>query len=225
VRQAGGEPIPLPVADFDTVREALPGLDAFILPGNPADIDPRAYGATNQGLSFPDDSERAQADRVVLEHAFAEKKPVLGICYGCQLLNVYLGGTLIQDLHTETGTTTPHRKGDVSPALREDPIHGVSFEPDSRLAALAQQTPTEINSSHHQAIAQLGRNLRVTARSVDGTVEGIEWTGDSQWVMGVQWHPERMPADELSKQLFADFITAAIARRETAGVPIPAETT
>ncbi len=170
----------------------------------------------NRGLSAPADPLRDETDRAILKHALAEKKPVLAICYGCQLLNVYLGGTLIQDLRAEIGTVTPHRKKDVGPEAKEDPIHGATLEAGSRLASIAGRTEAAVNSSHHQAIAQLGKNLHVTAHAPDGTIEAVEWTGDSNWVVGVQWHPERMPDDPLAQRLFEQFVAAARAREAVA---------
>jgi putative glutamine amidotransferase len=209
VRRAGGEPVLLPLCDPLELERALPTLDGFVLPGSPADVEPAEYGAVNRGLSAPSDLAREAADRTVLKHAFAEQKPVLAICYGCQLLNVYLGGTLIQDLRTETGTTVPHRKKDLVPEPKDDPRHPAAFDRGSRLAAISGSVQGEVNSSHHQAIATPGKSLRVTAHADDGTVEGIEWTGDANWVVGVQWHPERMFGDAAAERLFGDFLEAA----------------
>jgi putative glutamine amidotransferase len=209
VRRAGGDPVLLPLSDPHELERALPTLDGFVLPGSPADVEPAEYGAVNQGLSAPADLAREAADRTVLKHAFAEQKPVLAICYGCQLLNVYLGGTLIQDLRTETGTTVPHRKKDLVPEPKDDPRHPAAFDRGSRLAAITGSTRGEVNSSHHQAVATPGKSLRVTAHGDDGTVEGIEWTGDANWVVGVQWHPERMFGDAAADRLFGDFLEAA----------------
>lgn len=208
VRKAGGEPVLIPLNDRATQEQLIANLDAFVLPGSPADVEPAEYGEVNRGMSAPADLPREQADRAILAHAFAEKKPVLAICYGCQLLNVYLGGTLIQDLRSELGTATPHRKKDLSPEPKDDPVHGAKFEPESRLAELASGERAKINSSHHQAIAKPGKNLRVTAHSTDGVIEGVEWSGDSNWVVGVQWHPERMFGDAFSERLFRDFVAA-----------------
>jgi putative glutamine amidotransferase len=209
VRKAGGEPVLVSLKNRAEQDRVIPTLDAFVLPGSPADVEPAEYGATNKGMSAPADMPRELADRAILAHAFAEKKPVLAICYGCQLLNVYLGGTLIQDVRSELGTTAPHRKKDLSPEPTDDPIHGAKFEPVSRLAEIASDEQAKINSSHHQAIAKPGKNLRVTAHSTDGVIEGVEWTGDSNWVVGVQWHPERMLGDAFSERLFRDFVAAA----------------
>jgi len=209
VRKAGGEPILLSLKDLGTLQERMNDLDAFVLPGSPADIDPSEYGAVNMGNSAPADLPREETDRAILKHAFAQQKPVLAICYGCQLLNVFLGGTLIQDLQAETGTVTPHRREDLTPEPKEDPVHSSIFEEGSKLAAIASGTRAEINSAHHQSVAKPGENLRITAHAPDGTIEGVEWTGDSNWVVGVQWHPERMFGDAFSERLFRDFIEAA----------------
>ena len=208
VRRVGGKPVLLSLRDLEKLQRELPFLDAFVLPGSPADVEPAEYGTVNQGKSAPADRAREETDRAILEHAFVEKKPVLAICYGCQLLNVYLGGTLVQDILSERKTDLRHRRTD-PPETATDPIHGATFEPCSRLAALAGGTRAEINTSHHQAIEQPGKNLRVTAHSPDGIIEGVEWTGDSNWVLGVQWHPERMFGDPLSRKLFEDFVAAA----------------
>jgi putative glutamine amidotransferase len=209
IRKVGGEPVLLSLNRPADLEQLLPTLDAFVLPGSPADVEPREYGAVNRGLSEPADLLREETDRAILKHALAEKKPVLAICYGCQLLNVYLGGSLIQDLRTETGTATPHRKKDLVPEAREDLVHGAMFEPGSRLAKIAGAPEAGINSSHHQAVEKPGKNLRITSRASDGIVEGIEWNGDSNWVVGVQWHPERMFGDAFSERLFSDFMAAA----------------
>ena len=218
VEKAGGEGIILSLEDQKERDRLIPTMDAFVLPGSPADVEPLRYRAANRGLSAPPDTAREETDRAILQHAFAEKKPVLAICYGCQLLNVYLGGTLIQDLRAETGTATPHRKKDLvpegKPEPKDDPAHGATFESGSRLCALAGNSHVVVNSSHHQAIQEPGKNLRITSRAPDGTIEGVEWTGDSNWVTGVQWHPERMSGDAFSERLFRDFVTAAAKARE-----------
>lgn len=225
-RAAGGEPVVLSLSKPGELASALEELDGFLLPGSPADIPPGEYGAGDTGLSAPGDAPREATDRAILRHAFAEKKPVLGICFGCQMLNVYLGGTLIQDLHAETGTTMKHRRKDsvpeappeASPQVSVDPWHAAQLEPGSRLAALAGGSRAEVNSSHHQAVRLPGRGLQITAHAPDGTVEAVEWAGGDNWVVGVQWHPERM-SDAFTKRLFEDFIAAARASREKLAAP------
>jgi putative glutamine amidotransferase len=218
VEKAGAEGVILPLRDAKERDRLIPTLDAFVLPGSPADVEPQRYGAANRGSSAPPDVAREETDRAILRHAFAEKKPVLAICYGCQLLNVYLGGTLIQDLKAETGTATAHQKKDLvmegKPEPKDDPSHATTFKRGSRLGALAEGSQAVVNSSHHQAIQEPGKNLRVTSYASDGTIEGVEWTGDSNWVTGVQWHPERMLGDAFSERLFSDFVAAAAKARE-----------
>ena len=165
VERAGAEGVIVPLKDERERNRLIPTLDAFVLPGSPADVEPQEYGSENHGLSAPPDAAREETDRAILKHAFAEKKPVLAICYGCQLLNVYRGGTLIQDLRAETGTATPHRKKDLGPEAEEDPIHSATIESGSRIASIAGTTEVAVNSSHHQAIARPGKNLRITARA------------------------------------------------------------
>jgi putative glutamine amidotransferase len=214
VERAGGEAVVLPLKDERQLGALLGDLDGFVLPGSPADVDPPDYGRSNEGQSAPADAARERADRAILDHAFAENKPVLAICYGCQLLNVYLGGTLVQDLRSETGTKLAHRRKDLSPEPKEDPNHAARFEPGSRLANLAGTTEAVINSSHHQSIEQPGRHLKITGRAPDGIVESVEWTGSANWVTGVQWHPERMVGDPLAERLFAELTSVAKAFRK-----------
>ncbi len=216
VQAAGGEPVLLTLAQPGVLEGQLAGLDGFVLPGSPADVDPAEYGAANHGHSAPADSSRERTDRAILDHAFAERKPVLAICYGCQLLNVYLGGTLIQDLRSETGTKTAHQKRDLPVPPEDDPCHEARFTVGTRLHALANADHAVVNSSHHQSIEKPGRNLRITGEAEDGVVESVEWTGDANWVVGVQWHPERMRGDGLAGKLFEDFIAAARASRGVA---------
>jgi putative glutamine amidotransferase len=209
VEQAGGEAVLLSLTNPEKLSQEVQGLDGFVLPGSPADVNPADYGATNQGKSEPADLPREETDRAILSYAFHAQKPVLAICYGCQLLNVYLGGTLIQDVRSEKGTPIAHRKKDVSPELPEDPVHEVRFTPESRLARIGEATEAVVNSSHHQSIDKPGRQLRITGQAADGIVESVEWSGDANWVIGVQWHPERMRGDALAGRLFAGLIAAA----------------
>jgi putative glutamine amidotransferase len=209
VTAAGGDPVLLSLQHPETLQELLPTLDAFVLPGSPADVNPAAYGEVNRGKSEAPDLPRETTDRAILSHAFTEKKPVLAICYGCQLLNVYLGGTLIQDLREETDTPIAHTRHDIVPQPDADPVHPAILEQGSRMAKIAAGVEVPVNSSHHQAVERVGKNLHVTAHAPDGTIEAVEWTGDANWIVGVQWHPERMVGDAVSERLFRDFITAA----------------
>jgi putative glutamine amidotransferase len=211
VRKAGGEPVEVSLQQpSSSLREQFRDLDGFVLPGSPADVDPARYGAVKHHKTNELDANRDSTDIAILDHAFDETKPVLAICYGCQLLNVYLQGTLIQDIRSERPGSGAHGRTDLPPGVvRGDIEHAATFTPGSRVEVLNGAEAGTINSSHHQAIDRPGKNLRVTAKAADGTIEGVEWNGDSNWVVGVQWHPERMVGDPFAERLFADFVTAA----------------
>jgi putative glutamine amidotransferase len=214
VERAGGEAVVLSLGDPEGLERQIRELDGFVLPGSPADVEPAEYGAVNRGKSEPADQPRERTDRAILSHAFQAQKPVLAICYGCQLLNVYLGGTLVQDVRSEMGTQIPHQRGDITPEPTEDPRHEVSFTAGSRLARMTGAPDAVVNSSHHQSIAKPGRQLRITGQASDGIVESVEWTGDANWVIGVQWHPERMRGDALAEKLFSELVTTAKAAQK-----------
>ncbi|MGB0035677.1 MAG: gamma-glutamyl-gamma-aminobutyrate hydrolase family protein [Candidatus Acidiferrales bacterium] len=212
VRQAGGEPVEVSLGlSPEDLKKLAQSLDAIVLTGSPADVEPSRFHTPRHPKSAEADNDRERTDFTLLEHALREHKPVLAICYGMQSLNVYLGGSLIQhistrDASTEVKTDIPHptseQKGD---KFR----HRIQIEPDSRLAGLAGGREASVNSSHHQAINNPGRNLRVTAHAPDGVIEAVEWTGDENWITGVQWHPERMAGDSLAHALFRELIAAA----------------
>ena len=215
VEKAGGQPEEISLEQSTGQLEThLDQLDAFVLPGSPADVDPGRYGAARSKKTKVLDPNRDITDLTILDHAFRFKKPVLAICYGCQVLNVSRKGTLIQDIRTELPQSLPHGTTDLpSGTVQGDLEHEAVLEEGSLLAKLNQANTANINSSHHQSIDQPGKKLRVTAHAPDGAVEGIEWTGDANWVVGVQWHPERMVGDAFSERLFSDFVTAACTAR------------
>lgn len=210
IEAAGGEPVPislgLPRAELEKRASTL---DALVLPGSPLDVDPSRYGVPRHAHCADPDAQRERTDFTLLDHAFAAHKPVLAICYGVQSLNVYRGGTLLQDIPSGLHTSIKHSRPPGGP----DQHHPVRIEPGSKLSALAGQVgvgaSAEVNSSHHQAILAPGRGLRVTAHAPDGVVEAVEWTGDGNWVVGVQWHPERMFGDAFAQALFQELIAAA----------------
>ncbi len=209
VEAGGGVAVPISLqsspAEFKRLAQTL---DAIVLPGSPADVDPTRYGAARHPACADADPDRERTDFALLEHALAQRKPVLAICYGVQSLNVYLGGTLVQDISSELRTEIPHSRHGLPPGAK-DPRHGADFEADSRLASLTGALEAEVNSSHHQSIARPGRNLRVTAHAPDGVIEAVEYAAPDQWVTGVQWHPERMAGDALAAALFGALIQAA----------------
>ncbi|MGH9744550.1 MAG: gamma-glutamyl-gamma-aminobutyrate hydrolase family protein [Candidatus Acidiferrales bacterium] len=210
VRQAGAEPVEVSLSlPPDELRSLARTLDAVVLPGSPADVDPQRYHAARNPASAEADPDREYTDFALLEHAFAEHKPVLAICYGTQSMNVFLGGSLIQDIPSELHTPIQHPWSNRDKGALE-PFHSAKIDSGSRLRELAGADEVRVNSSHHQSVLEPGRNLRVVARSADGVVEAVEWTGDSNWVTGVQWHPERMvESDSLAQRLFSGLVAAA----------------
>jgi putative glutamine amidotransferase len=208
IRRAGGEPKEIPLRlSKEKLAAVARSLDAFVLPGSPADVNPNLYHESPRPKCAPADAGRESTDLALLEHALDQHKPVLAICYGIQILNVFLGGSLIQDIASECRTTIIHSWDRKQGA--PEPFHPIRIEPDSRIEQLSGSPETTVNSSHHQAILEPGRGLRVTARAPDGIIEAVEWTGWSDWVTGVQWHPERMTGHELSAALFRELVGVA----------------
>ncbi|HEY1422973.1 MAG TPA: gamma-glutamyl-gamma-aminobutyrate hydrolase family protein [Candidatus Acidoferrum sp.] len=211
VRQAGGEPehVSLGLSEAELQRRAE-SLDAFVLPGSPADVAPVLYAEPQHAKTKTLDADRDRTDSAILTHALETHKPVLAICYGCQILNVHQGGSLVQDIPTEKPGSSAHGKTDLAAsATTKDLEHPATLAEASLLQKLAGATDVRINSSHHQSIDRPGEKLRVTARGADGIIEGVELQSPDDWVIGVQWHPERMPEDAFAQRLFEDFVSAA----------------
>jgi putative glutamine amidotransferase len=217
VKEAAGEPFPISLQlSTEQLSAQLKDLDAFVLPGGPADINPALYHAPRHEKTHEADSNREKTDFTILEHAFASGKPVLAICYGCQSLNVCLGGTLYQDIASELHTEIQHSKEGLPPDAA-DPVHAAQIEAGGELAQLAAACgltnrtggfDAQVNTSHHQSIRDLGRGLRVAAVAPDGVIEAVEHEPHKHWVVGVQWHPERMKGDALAAALFRALVQA-----------------
>jgi putative glutamine amidotransferase len=212
VTAAGGEPVLISLGlSTDRWRELARALDAFVLPGAPADVDPTWYHAARHARCGDADPRREQCDFTLLDEATAAGKPVLGICYGAQSLNVYLGGTLVQDIASAVDRPLKHDWSDRAQGAPE-PHHAIRLESGTRLAKLAAAEEAQVNSSHHQSVLRPGRDLRIAAVAPDGVIEAVETTGTA-WLAGVQWHPERSPEDALSVALFRDLIAATLVRQ------------
>jgi putative glutamine amidotransferase len=212
VKCAGAEPVEISLGlTPDELLDLARTLDAVVLPGSPSDVEPSLFHAARHPKTAEPDAARERTDFALLDHAIAEQKPVLAICYGVQSLNVFLGGPLVQDIPSEIHTKIQHAwTGHEGP----EPHHEVTLEASSRLAQIAGANQARVNSSHHQSVLRPGRDLRVVAHAPDGVIEAVEWTGDTNWIVGVQWHPERMvAADELSQSLFRELAAAAVARK------------
>lgn len=190
---AGGVPILIPPgADFESIG---PILDGLIIPGGD-DLDAQLWGAENHPSVQNENPERTQTE-IGLYKNLRPEVPVLGICYGCQLVNVINGGSLIQHLPDIVGED--YHRG--------DPVQDYKIEQNTLLAGILGDS-AKGKSWHHQAVEKVGENLRVSAWHEDGTVEAIESTA-GRWFVGVQWHPERTDHED-SVKLFDAFIKAVI---------------
>lgn len=209
VEKTGGAPVEISLGlALPELRKLARTLDAIVLPGSPADVNPERYVAKRHAKTADADASREKTDCALLEYCLGEGKPVLAICYGVQILNVYLGGSLVQDIGSEWLGCLQHsweRKEQGGP----EPFHSLEIATGTKAIAAAGKSEAEVNSSHHQAVREPGRNLRITARAADGIVEAVEWDGDANWIVGVQWHPERMTGDIFSENLFRGLMNAA----------------
>ena len=179
-------------------------FDGIVLGGG-VDVDPARYGQTlRPGASVEVNAERDRTDLEVFGRAWQEEAPILGICRGLQVVNVALGGTLVQDLPSQKPEALDHQR---RPKDRTRRDHTVRVEPSTRLSALIGAADVPVNSRHHQAVDRLAPGLVASARAPDGTIEAAEAPG-SRWCVAVQWHPENLSDDPASRRLFEDFARA-----------------
>jgi putative glutamine amidotransferase len=206
VEAAGGTPILVSlIPNEDYIASVMEDVDGVLLPGSDSDVDPQIYGEQPHpklGAVVP---EKDATDLMVLAEAERLNLPVFGICFGMQSLNVSRGGTLIQDIDAQIENPLKHQQG----APRDRDSHAITIEEGSRLAALTDGLgEVRVNSHHHQSVAKIGENLKVTATAPDGVIECIEDTRNDRSVIGVQWHPElSWKANYLSSALFRDFVS------------------
>jgi putative glutamine amidotransferase len=217
VERSGGEPVEVPLGEAPAATaRRISECQGVLLPGSGADVNPQKYGEAAIAECAPADQARENVDELLLQDAHNMGKPILTICFGTQMLNVWRGGTLVQHL---SGLPVAHRARGVVEAhvaavaadsvLGKTVASGEARESDGALRLA-------VNSSHHQAIATAGNGLRVVARSPeDGVVEAIEGTPNGVgcgFVVGVQWHPERtFDESAASRALFARFVAEASA--------------
>ena len=207
VAAAGGVPVHIPlIPDADLIGSFVERLDGVLLPGSASDVDPLRYGREPHARLGAVHPLKDETDLLVLKEAEERRLPLLAICFGMQVWNVYRGGSLIQDIGSEVPKAHKHEQG----APRDRHSHRVNIRPESLLARLAGEGAALVNSHHHQALEQIGEGLSASAWSSDGLVEAVEETLEGRWALGVQWHPEMgWERDKLSKNIFESFLHAA----------------
>jgi putative glutamine amidotransferase len=208
VELAGGLPVVLPPLAEGAIAPLVDRLAGVCLSGGP-DLDPAAYGAEPDPHLGPVERELDEFEVAVARRADALGIPVMGICRGCQALNVARGGTLHQHLPDVTDGSIRHRQS----ASGRETTHTVRVEPGSRLAEIVGDGELDVNSFHHQAADRLGRGLRAVAWAPDGVVEGIEGDGPALY-LGVQWHVETLVDRPRHARLFDALVAAAAGEAE-----------
>ncbi len=196
VEAAGATPVYVPLqADAEVLAKRTDGL---LIPGGGDFLPKRPYPG---GVAFDAvPAQQLEFDRCLLAASLAAGHPVLGICYGMQLLALHHGGSLHYDIASDVPGAGAHQLPESGGA------HALRIESDSRLAATLGDAGSAVNSRHHQAVSDPGAGLRVSARAEDGLAEAIE-RDDGSFCIGVQWHPERMEAPH-RERLFAAFVSA-----------------
>ncbi|MEQ8197315.1 MAG: gamma-glutamyl-gamma-aminobutyrate hydrolase family protein [Clostridiaceae bacterium] len=198
--KAGAIPVILPViADHEYIEELAAGLDGIVVTGG-GDLNPLYYGEEPRPLQGTISAARDEFDLAVIEKSMKLNKGILGICRGIQVLNVFLGGSLHQDIsYGYPGAVKHFQSGDNDRAT-----HTVEFTDEGNLVKIFGKK-IFVNSFHHQSISRLGKDLIATAYSRDGVIEAVEMKGNNK-VFGVQWHPEKMRNNPDMDKMFRYFI-------------------
>lgn len=211
IERAGGVVVGLPPADnVERVLQIVRQVDAVLLPGG-NDIDPDHFGEKVLPENGRIEPGRDRLELAVARLALAEGIPLLGICRGAQVLNVAAGGTLYQDIYTQTTTRLQHNQK----APDWYPTHRIEVSPGSLLAGILEVLELRVNTFHHQAVRRVANSLIAVAHSDDGIVEAIEAPGHP-FAVGVQWHPEIMATRDARQQNIFDALVQAAAERSRA---------
>ena len=209
VERAGMLPLVVPPLDDERCAAAIAAsVNGLLLTGG-EDVDPARYGARPHATMDAPHAARDRSEIALLVAARSIALPTLAICRGLQIVNVALGGTLVQDISSER----PGARDHAPDGPRDSRSHPVHVRPGTRLAEALGASDIAVNSSHHQSLDAIAPGLVVTATAPDGVVEGAEWSGDRWWMIAVQWHPEELTetAEGWDRALFAAFHSAIVA--------------
>lgn len=199
---AGLVPIVLPPIDAGLAIAALSDMAGLVLTGG-EDVDPALFGETAHAETGAPHHLRDSYELALARTAAERRIPTLAICRGAQVVNIALGGSLVQDIPSQRPGSVAH-----DPAgHRSDRVHRIDIDGDSRLARDVDATSISTNSFHHQSVDRVGAGLRITARSEDGIVEALEPVDPKWWMVAVQWHPEELTEtpEDWDRRLFAAF--------------------
>jgi len=203
IEHSGGLPLQVPPLEDPTLAtQVLSTIDGVVIVGG-EDIDPREYGEEPLPSHQPVSQSRYAFDRALAEQILSGTIPTLGICYGCQLLAVVSGGSLVQDIPVQVGSHVSH-----SGRYPNLPMHPVEIARESKLAAIVGTERIEVNSAHHQAPRRLGAGLVECARAPDGVIEAFEASGE-RFLLGIEWHPELLYPRAPERAIFHAFVAEA----------------
>lgn len=208
IERAGGLPVLIPTGlDAETLRAIYDRMDGIFVPGG-GDVNPDRYGAPHHPMTDRIVDARDTLEISVIQWSAEDDVPLLGVCRGNQVINVALGGTLIQDIPSQLESDINHRFRPEGMAFPQEG-HTVDIESGSRLAdIIGATTNVTVNTLHHQSVEKIAPGLIITAHAPDGVVEAVEMPG-KHFLLGVQWHPEIMPDNEQMRRLFIAFVNAA----------------
>jgi putative glutamine amidotransferase len=198
-------PLVLPPMDPLVAIASLTDVAGLVLTGG-EDIDPLTFGEAAHPQTATPHARRDAYEIALAREAHERRIPTFAICRGAQIVNVALGGSLVQDIPSQR----PSRIDHAPTAKRDERVHSIEIESDAHLARIVGARSITTNSSHHQSVDRLGSGLRVTARSEDGIVEAFEPTDPAWWMIAVQWHPEELTAtpEAWDRRLFSAFADA-----------------
>ncbi|MFP4660569.1 MAG: gamma-glutamyl-gamma-aminobutyrate hydrolase family protein [Halanaerobiales bacterium] len=208
VESVGGLPVILPfTSEAENVRQYVKQIDGLLLTGG-TDVDPLIYGENPLPAMGEIDPERDRFEIDLVKFAIQSEVSILGICKGCQMINIGFGGSLYQDIYSQKENVLKHTQE----APRWYPTHTITIKEGSLLKHIIQKDEIRVNSTHHQAIKKVGSNLIISALAEDGVIEAVEFNGD-RFILGVQWHPETLwENSEVHFDIFRKFVEKCIER-------------